>query len=51
MRLNKYPFVRALKEVVDLNVLYSITPTWMRLVDNRQGCGCKQEWSYPDDNA
>ncbi|MCJ7700013.1 MAG: pyridoxamine 5'-phosphate oxidase family protein [Anaerolineales bacterium] len=41
----KFPFVRALKAIVAKNQLYVFTPTWVRLVDNSQGFGYKQEWN------
>lgn len=43
----KFPFVRALKAVVARNRLYVLTPTWVRLVDNTQGFGHKQEYGTP----
>jgi len=36
------PLARAMKKVQ----FYQITPTWIRLVDNRLGFGHKQEWRY-----
>lgn len=42
----KFTFVTALKLVVARNALYALTPTWMRLVDNRIRFGFKQEWSF-----
>lgn len=41
---DKFPFVRALKTIVARNQLYTLTPTWLRLVDNAQGFGHKQEY-------
>ena len=41
---NKFPFVRGLRQIVELNRLYCLTPHWLRLVDNRKGFGFKQEW-------
>jgi uncharacterized protein len=41
----KFPFVRGLKAVVARSDFYRLTPTWIRLVDNRQGFGYKQEWN------
>jgi uncharacterized protein YhbP (UPF0306 family) len=43
----KFPFVAALKPLVARNQLYVFTPNWLRLVDNRQGFGYKQEWTLP----
>lgn len=47
--LARYPFIarsealaRALKNVQ----FYSITPHWIRLIDNRLGFGHKQEWHF-----
>jgi uncharacterized protein YhbP (UPF0306 family) len=42
----KFPFVNALKLIVARNALYALTPTWLRLVDNRIRFGYKQEWSF-----
>ncbi len=43
----KFPFVEELKEVVMRTTLYVFVPRWIRLVDNRQGFGFKQEWTLP----
>ena len=43
----KFPFVSELRLVVEVNVLYGLTPGWVRLVDNRRGFGFKQEWDLP----
>lgn len=40
----KFPFVSDLEEVIIVNQLYGFTPKWIRLVDNNQGFGYKQEW-------
>ncbi len=40
----KFPFVAMLKQVVAINALYALTPTWLRLVDNARGFGFKREW-------
>ncbi len=40
----KFPFVSALKAVVARNQLYSFSPSWIRLLDNRRGLGFKLEW-------
>ena len=40
----KFPFVIDLEEIVTANQLYAFRPDWIRLVDNRQGFGYKQEW-------
>jgi uncharacterized protein YhbP (UPF0306 family) len=42
--LEKFPFVKELEEVIKVNQLYRFTPSWIRLVDNKQGFGFKQEW-------
>lgn len=44
----KFPFVSALKPIVMQNNLYLFRPDWIRLVDNRQGFGFKQEWNLTD---
>lgn len=43
----KFPFVRSLKAVVARNQLYVFIPSWIRLVDNSQGFGYKEEWNLP----
>jgi uncharacterized protein YhbP (UPF0306 family) len=40
----KFPFVVEMKEAVASTRLYIFVPQWVRLVDNRQGFGFKQEW-------
>lgn len=40
----KFPFVIDLEEIVTASQLYAFRPDWIRLVDNRQGFGFKQEW-------
>jgi uncharacterized protein YhbP (UPF0306 family) len=42
---NRFPFVRELEEVVSLSEVYRLRPSWVRLIDNRQGFGYKREWS------
>ncbi len=44
--LAKFPFVKILKAVVARNTLYVFSAQWIRLVDNRQGFGFKQEWIF-----
>lgn len=44
---SKFPFVRALKEIVAENAMYVFKPNWIRLVDNQRGFGFKQEWTLP----
>ncbi len=43
----KFPFVRALKMVMVRNQMYVFIPNWIRLVDNSQGFGFKEEWQLP----
>lgn len=43
----KFPFVNKLKAIVARNALYVFKPSWIRLVDNRQSFGFKQEWTFP----
>ena len=43
----KFPFVGELKPIVARNELYTFSPEWIRLVDNRRGFGFKQEWVFP----
>jgi uncharacterized protein YhbP (UPF0306 family) len=42
--LVKFPFVAPLKDIVAQNRLYVFRSSWIRLVDNRQGFGHKEEW-------
>ena len=42
--LEKFPFTGLMKAIIAMNALYALRPTWVRLVDNRQGFGFKQEW-------
>ncbi len=42
----KFPFARQFEAVVARNTLYAFSPAWVRLVDNRQGFGFKQEWTW-----
>lgn len=43
----RFPFVDALAEVVAQSEVYRLSPTWVRLIDNRQGFGYKREWTFP----
>lgn len=43
----KFPFVKELKDIVAGNSLYVFIPQWLRLVDNTQGFGFKEEWTIP----
>ena len=40
----KFPFVRHLRAIVARHQLYTFTPIWLRLIDNAQGLGHKQEF-------
>ncbi len=45
--LNKYPFIQKnkfLKLMLNTVTFYKIIPTWIRLIDNSQGFGHKEEW-------
>jgi uncharacterized protein YhbP (UPF0306 family) len=45
--LNKYPFIQQnglLKLMLNAVIFYKITPTWIRLIDNSQRFGHKEEW-------
>ena len=42
--LEKFPFTGNMKAIIAQNVLYALHPSWVRLVDNHQGFGFKQEW-------
>jgi hypothetical protein len=46
--LEKFPFTGEMKAVISRNLLYALCPSWVRLVDNRQGFGFKQEWNLHD---
>ncbi len=39
------PLARAMSKVI----FYQITPTWIRLINNRLGFGHKQEWRFDHD--
>jgi len=41
----KFPDIRGLDIEIIKNKLYVFTPNWIRLVDNRNKFGFKQEWS------
>jgi uncharacterized protein YhbP (UPF0306 family) len=41
---DKFRFVRSMKTVVAQNRFYVFVPNWIRLLDNSQGFGYKQEW-------
>ncbi|MCK6630395.1 MAG: pyridoxamine 5'-phosphate oxidase family protein [Anaerolineae bacterium] len=45
--LEKYPFIienQLLAGMLEQITFYKITPTWLRLIDNSQGFGHKEEW-------
>jgi hypothetical protein len=45
--LDKYPFImenQLLAGMLERVTFYKITPTWLRLIDNSQGFGHKEEW-------
>ena len=42
--LEKFPFTGLMKAIIAMNVFYTLRPSWVRLVDNGQGFGFKQEW-------
>ena len=48
--LAKYPFIKAdklLAAMIHFVTFYKISPTWLRLVDNSQGFGHKEELRLP----
>ena len=42
--LAKFPFVSEMEDLIKINQLFGFNPLWIRLVDNHQGFGFKQEW-------
>ena len=44
----RFPFVIYLKDQVAQNTLHCLSLHWMRLIDNRQGFGSKQEWQFKE---
>ena len=46
--LEKFPFVDELEEAIKVNQLFCFVPRWIRLVDNNQGFGYKEEWQVQD---
>lgn len=48
--ISKFPFVLQMKAEVSRTRLYAFRPDWIRLVDNRQGFGFKQEWVRTPDS-
>jgi 4-hydroxy-3-polyprenylbenzoate decarboxylase len=45
--LAKFPFVAGMQPVLEKNTLYTFTPDWLRLLDNRRGFGFKEEKTLP----
>jgi len=43
----RFPFAGELGGIVSLSEIYCLHPTWVRLIDNRQGFGYKREWNLP----
>lgn len=44
----RFPFIRALHEIVTRSAVFRFQPSWARLIDNRQGFGYHQEWRFQD---
>jgi uncharacterized protein YhbP (UPF0306 family) len=44
----RFPFVVYLKDQVAQNTFYCLSLYWMRMIDNRQGFGFKQEWQLKE---
>lgn len=40
----RYPIVADVPDAVARSVLYTLTPDWIRLVDNRRGFGYRRAW-------
>ncbi|WP_435798402.1 pyridoxamine 5'-phosphate oxidase [Streptomyces decoyicus] len=48
--LERFPFVAAsdrLRAALERTELWELRPDWLRLIDNAQGFGHKEEWSSP----
>ena len=43
----RFPFAGELNGIVSRSETYRLHPTWVRLIDNRQGFGHKREWNLP----
>lgn len=39
----RFPFIEQLPEALAASILFRLSPSWIRLIDNRQGFGHKQE--------
>lgn len=49
--VKKYPFIQSsllLEAALRISTFYRLTPEWMRLTDNREGFGHKEEWRRTD---
>ncbi len=44
---DRFPFVADLAGTIDLSEVFRLTPSWIRLIDNRRGFGFKQDWRLP----
>jgi uncharacterized protein YhbP (UPF0306 family) len=44
----KFPFVRALRNIIASSQMYVFLPGWIRLVDNSKGFGFKQEYDISE---
>jgi uncharacterized protein YhbP (UPF0306 family) len=42
---SRFPFVDTLADVLGRSEAYHLRPSWVRLIDNRQGFGYKREWT------
>ena len=43
----RFPFVADLVDAVHSSEVFRLTPSWIRLIDNRGGFAFKQEWTLP----
>jgi uncharacterized protein YhbP (UPF0306 family) len=41
----RFPFVAELASAMGASRIYALTPSWVRLIDNRRRFGFQQEWS------
>jgi len=41
----RFPFITDLGDAVQLSEMLQLTPSWIRLIDNRRGFAFKQEWT------
>ena len=42
--LDRFPFAATLTSQLETSLLFRLTPTWVRLIDNRRGFGFHCEW-------